>query len=111
MSSKTSSNCSGWKKGGGSWLKPGSVESGGGAKTGPPLLSEEMSRKSMDGHNTDALFLGGHTQGRNIGRPSGWRSKSRGRSKSPGKSLRKCWKCGKTGHYKKYCKSKTGLEI
>jgi len=65
----------------------------------------------MDGHNTDALFLGGHTQGRNIGRPSGWRYKYRGRSKSPGKSLRKCWKCGKTGHYRKYCKSKTGLEI
>jgi hypothetical protein len=36
----------------------------------------------------------------------GERSESIGRSKSPGKSLRKCWKCGKTGHYKKYCKSK-----
>jgi hypothetical protein len=65
-----SSNCSGWKKGGGSWLKPGSVESGGGAKTGPPLLSEEMSRKSMDGHNTDALFVRGRTQDMNLGRPS-----------------------------------------
>jgi hypothetical protein len=41
-----SSNCSGWKKGGGSWLKSDSVESGGGAKTGPPLLSEEMSEKA-----------------------------------------------------------------
>jgi hypothetical protein len=89
MSSKTSSNCSGWKKGGGFWLKSGSVESGGGAMTGPPLLSKEMRQKSMDGHNKDALFLRGHTQDRNLGRPSGWRSKSIGRSKSTGKSL---WK-------------------
>jgi hypothetical protein len=37
-----SSNYSGWKKGGGSWFKSGSVESGGGAKTGPPFLSKEM---------------------------------------------------------------------
>jgi hypothetical protein len=85
MSSKTSTNYSGWKKGGGSWLKYGSVESGGGAKTGPPLLSEEMRRKSMDGHNKNALFLRGHTQDKNLGRPLGWRSKSTGRSKSPRK--------------------------
>ena len=70
------------------------------------LLSEEMRRKSMDGHNTDALFVRGSTQDRNPGKPSGWRSKSTGRSKSLGKSLRKCWKCGKTGHYKKDFKSK-----
>jgi hypothetical protein len=52
----------------------------------------------MDGHNTDALFVRGCTQDRNLGKPLGWRSKSTGKSKSPGKSLRKCWKCGKTEH-------------
>ena len=59
----------------------------------------------MDGHNTYALFVRGHTQDRNPIKPLGWRSKSTGRSKSPGKSLRKCQKCGKTRHYKKDCKS------
>jgi hypothetical protein len=44
----------------------------------------------MDGHSTDALFVRGRTQDRNPGKPSGWRSKSTGRSKSLGKSLRKC---------------------
>jgi hypothetical protein len=60
----------------------------------------------MDGHSTDALFVRGCTQDRNPSKPLGWRSKSIGRSKSLGKSLRKCWKCGKTGHYKKDYKSK-----
>jgi hypothetical protein len=55
----------------------------------------------MDGHITDALFVRGHTQDRNPCKPSGWRSKSTGRSKSPGKSLRKCWKCGKRGIIRK----------
>jgi hypothetical protein len=70
------------------------------------LLSEEMRWKSMDSHSTYALFVRGRTQDRNLGKSSGGRSKSIGRSKSPGKYLRKCWKCGKTGHYKKFCKSK-----
>jgi hypothetical protein len=65
------------------------------------LLSEEMRRINMDGHITDDLFVKGRTQDRNPGKPSGWRSKSTGRSKSLGKYLSKCWKCGKTGHYKK----------
>ena len=55
----------------------------------------------MDGHSTDDLFVIGHTQDMNPGKPSGGRYKSIGRSKSPGKSLRKCRKCGKIGHYKK----------
>jgi hypothetical protein len=36
----------------------------------------------------------------------GGRSKYKGRSKSPEKYLRKCWKCGKAGNYNKYCNSK-----
>jgi hypothetical protein len=43
----------------------------------------------MDGHNTDSLFVRGHTQDRNPSKPLGWRSKCTGKSKSPGKSLRK----------------------
>jgi hypothetical protein len=70
------------------------------------LLFEEMRRKIMDGHNTNALFTRGRTQDRNPGKPSGWRSKSTSGCKSPGKYLRKCWKCGKTGHYKKDFKFK-----
>jgi hypothetical protein len=37
---------------------------------------------------------------------SSGRSKSKGRSKSPGKFVRVCWRCGKEGHYKKQCRSK-----
>jgi hypothetical protein len=70
------------------------------------LLYEEMRQKSMDSHSTDDLFVRGCTQDMNLGKPLGGRSKSIGRSKSPGKSLRKCWKCGKIGNYKKDCKSK-----
>jgi hypothetical protein len=72
------------------------------------LLFEEMRLKSMDGHSTDSLFVRGHTQDRNPSKPSRGRSKSTIRSKSPGKYLRKCWKCGKTRNYKKDCKSPEG---
>jgi hypothetical protein len=53
------------------------------------LLSEEMRWKSMDGHSTNDLFVRGLTQDKNPGKSSGGRSKSTGRYKSPGKSLRK----------------------
>jgi hypothetical protein len=70
------------------------------------LLSEEMRRKNMEGHSTDALFARGRSQERNKSNFSSGRSKSKGRSKSPGKFVRVCWRCGKEGHYKKQCRSK-----
>ena len=65
------------------------------------LLSEEMRWKTMDNHSMDALSVRGRPQERNKNKGSEGRSKSKGRSKSLGKGLRKCWKCGKDGHYKK----------
>jgi hypothetical protein len=70
------------------------------------LLSEEMRRKNMEGHSTDALFARGRSHERNRSNFSSGRSKSKGRSKSPGKFRRVCWRCGKEGHYKKQCRSK-----
>jgi hypothetical protein len=59
------------------------------------LLSEEMRRKNMEGHNTYALFARGRSQERNRSNFSSGISKSKGRSKSPGKFVRVCWRCGK----------------
>ena len=71
------------------------------------LLLEEMRIKSIENHSTDALSVRlGHTKER--GKSIGGRSKSRGRSKFPGDSLKKlCWKCGKLGHFKKNYRSKS----
>ena len=61
----------------------------------------------MENHITEALSVrSGHRKER--GKYIGGRSKYRGRSNSLGDSLKRlCWKCGKTGHYKKNYKSKT----
>jgi hypothetical protein len=70
------------------------------------LLLEEVRWKNMEGHNTYALFARGCSKERNRSNFSSGRSKSKGRSKSPRKFVRVCWRCGKEGHYKKQCRSK-----
>jgi hypothetical protein len=60
----------------------------------------------MEGHSTDTLFARGRSQERNRYNFSSGRSKSKGRSKSPRKFVRVCWRCGKEGHYKKQCRFK-----
>ena len=71
------------------------------------LLSEKMRRKSMENHTIDALSVrSDRTKER--GKSIGGIFKSRGRSKSLGYPLKRlCWKCGKHGHFKKNCRSKS----
>ena len=71
------------------------------------LLSEETRRKNMERQNGDALSVQGRSQNRNKNMVSSGRSKSRGRSKSPGNFVKVCKKCGKEGHYKKDYRSKS----
>ena len=70
------------------------------------FLQEEMVQETIDIQRINELSIRGHPQDRNknnyfLGRP-----KFQDRSKSQGKSLRKCQKCGKSRHYKKDCTSK-----
>jgi hypothetical protein len=71
------------------------------------FLSEEMRGKNMEIQSTYALFVRGHSQERNKNNSSSGRSKYRGRYKSLGKFVKVCWRCGKQGHYKKQCRSKS----
>jgi hypothetical protein len=60
----------------------------------------------MEGQSTNTLFARGCSQERNRSNFSSGRSKSKGRSKSPRKFVKVCWRCGKEGHYKKQYRSK-----
>jgi hypothetical protein len=71
------------------------------------LFSEEMGQNNMEGRSIDALFARGSSQDRYRSMPSTGRSKSKGRSKSPRKFVKVCWRCGKEGHFKKQCRSKS----
>jgi hypothetical protein len=70
------------------------------------LLSEEMRRKNIEGSTKDALVVRVQPVDRDKGKFSSRNYKSKGRSKSLVQSTRRCWKCGKVGHYKRDCNSK-----
>ena len=64
----------------------------------------------MDNDSMDALFVRVFIQERKIIMDMGG-SKYKGRYKSRGKGIRKCWKCGRVRHYKKDYKSKNVDQI
>jgi hypothetical protein len=71
------------------------------------LLLEDMRWKNMEGQSTDALFVRGQSHERDRFKSLNGRSKYKGRSKSIGNFVKVCWICGKQGHFKKKCRSKS----
>jgi hypothetical protein len=64
-----------------------------------------MMQKSMESFPKYVLFIRGCPY-KNKNKSFGGTYKSRGRFEYLGQSIRRCWKCGKFGHYKKDCISK-----
>jgi hypothetical protein len=61
------------------------------------LLLEEMIHNNMEGQSTYALVARGRSQERNRSNSSSGRYKSKGRSKSPTRFVKVCWRCGNKG--------------
>ena len=62
------------------------------------LLLEEMRRKKMEGSTKDALVMRGRLIERDKGIFSSIKIKAKGISESLVQSMRRCSKCGKSGH-------------
>jgi hypothetical protein len=62
------------------------------------LLSEETRQKDMEGQSTYALFARGLSHERDRYKSSSGIYKYKGRSKSPRKFVKVCWRCGKEGN-------------
>jgi hypothetical protein len=63
-----------------------------------------MRRNNMEGSNKYSLLVRAQLVERDKGKLFNRKSKLKGRSKFLVQSTRRCWKCGKVGHYKKDCK-------
>eukprot|EP00253_Pinus_taeda_P022677 PITA_22677 len=73
------------------------------------ILSEEMRQKSSDETLGNALSAESWGIKMERGKSSGYRSKSRKGRFKPRSGI-VCWKYGKKGHLKKYCRSRKGKE-
>jgi hypothetical protein len=71
------------------------------------LLSKEVMQKNMGGQNIDELFSMWFSHERNRSKYLSGRSKYKGIFKLLFKVVKVRWRCGKLGHYKKQCRSKS----